>query len=58
MNNKTKSMHIIFITIKHRKNFGIVVKEHEIIQPKVGKTDFIFHVVIGDCRDIFFHTFK
>ena len=58
MNNRTQSKHFNSNTHINRKEYGIVVKNQENINPKIDEVDKTLRDVIKNCRGKFFHIFE
>ena len=51
INTTNKSKHLISNKRKHKKEYGIVVRECEIFKPKIDEIDYILDNVTKDCGD-------
>ena len=55
---RNKSKHFNSKTHKHKKEYGIIVKEYEKIKPKIDEVDYKLDDVFEDYSNKFFHTFE
>ena len=58
MKIETFSDHLKCNNQMRRKQYGVVAKRDELLKPEIDVVDFVFRVVIVDCRDNFFHSFQ
>ena len=43
---------------KHKKEYGTVVKEYELIKPEFDEVNYIINDTIEDCKNKVFHSFE
>ena len=58
INIKSKSKHVNTKSHKHKREYGIVVKEYEFIKAEIDELNCILIDTIKECRKKNFHSFE